>query len=66
VSAQSAVVEHPCGTGVIMVNLYTTPREDVSIGVRHLPMYTPIVGLAGEYLKDLIKYPPQFKIGLCT
>ncbi len=52
--------------GGIMVNLYTNPQEDASIGVRHIPMATPVMGAAGEYMKDLIKYPPQFKIGFLS
>jgi len=49
--------------GVIMVNPYTNPKEDVSIGLRHLPMGVPLAGAAGWYMKELVKYPPQFKIG---
>lgn len=49
-----------------MVNLYTNPQEDVSIGVRHIPMAVPAMGEAGWYMKELMKYPPQFKIGFMT
>jgi hypothetical protein len=52
--------------GMIAFNLYTNPQEDVSIGIRHLPMMIPVVGAAGDYLKDLMKYPPQFKIGFIS
>jgi arylsulfatase A-like enzyme len=52
--------------GAIMVNLYTNPQEDVSDGVRHIPMMVPVIGTAGAYMKELIKYPPQFKIGFVT
>jgi len=49
--------------GAIAVNLYTNPREDVSIGIRHIPMAVNLLGSAGWYMKELLKYPPQFKIG---
>jgi arylsulfatase A-like enzyme len=52
--------------GAVLVNLYTNPQEDVSIGVRHIPMAVPVIGTAGDYMKELIKYPPQFKIGFIT
>src|SRR5215510_12023002 len=52
--------------GVIMVNLYSNPQEDASIGVRHIPMVVPVIGAAGAYMKELIKYPPQFKIGFMS
>jgi arylsulfatase len=29
-----------------MFNLYTDPKEDVSIGIRHLPMAVPVLGAA--------------------
>jgi arylsulfatase len=49
--------------GGVMVNLYTNPQEDVSIGIRHIPMAVPLLSAAGWYMKELVKYPPQFKIG---
>ncbi|MBI1816341.1 MAG: sulfatase-like hydrolase/transferase [Deltaproteobacteria bacterium] len=52
--------------GGIVVNLYTNPQEDASIGVRHIPMAVPVMGSAGWYYKELIKYPPQFKIGFLS
>lgn len=52
--------------GAIMFNLYTNPQEDVSIGVRHIPMAVSVIGAAGWYLQELIKYPPQFKIGFIS
>jgi hypothetical protein len=36
--------------GAIMVNLYTNPQEDASIGVRHIPMAVPVIAAAGEYM----------------
>src|SRR5262245_758018 len=52
--------------GVVMVNLYTNPQEDVSVGVRHIPMAVPVIGAAGTYMKELVKYPPNFKIGFLS
>lgn len=52
--------------GGVLVNLYTNPQEDVNIGVRHIPMAVPVMGTAGWYAKELIKYPPQFKIGFMS
>lgn len=49
--------------GVIMINLYTDPQEDVPVGIRHIAMTVPIGSAGGEYIKDLFKYPPQFKVG---
>jgi arylsulfatase len=47
--------------GAIVFNLYTNPQEDVSIGIRHIPLAVPLGETGGWYLKELIKYPPQFK-----
>ncbi len=52
--------------GAVMVNLYTNPQEDVNIGIRHIPMTTPVGALAAWYMEELIKYPPQFKIGFLS
>jgi len=52
--------------GAICFNLYTNPQEDVSVGVRHIPMVVPVIGTAGWYMKELVKYPPQFKIGFLS
>ena len=49
-----------------MVNLYTNPQEDVSIGIRHIPMAVPVGGAAVWYMQELIKYPPQFKVGFLS
>ena len=38
----------------------------MTIGVRHLPMMIPVIGTAGWYMKELMKYPPQFKIGFLS
>jgi arylsulfatase len=52
--------------GGVGVNLYTNPQEDASVGIRHIPAMVPLMGAAGEYMKDLVKYPPQFKIGFLS
>jgi arylsulfatase A-like enzyme len=52
--------------GTIMFNLYQNPQEDVSIGVRHIPMLIPVMQSAAFYMQELIKYPPQFKIGFLS
>lgn len=49
--------------GAIMFNLYTNPQEDVSVGIRHIPALGPVVLASAFYMQELIKYPPQFKIG---
>jgi len=47
--------------GVVMVNLYTDPREDVTVGLRHLPLEVLVQGALKPYMDDLVKYPPQVK-----
>jgi len=49
--------------GTTMVNLYTNPQEDVSIGVRHLPITMPLLAEVTRYTEVLKKYPPQEKVG---
>ena len=29
-------------------------------------MMVPVIGTAGWYMKELVKYPPQFKIGFLS
>src|ERR1035441_5388608 len=41
--------------GVIMINLYTDPQEDVNVGIRHIPMITSVGAAMEFYMKDLIK-----------
>jgi hypothetical protein len=53
------------GAGIV-VNLYTNSQEDVSVGIRHIPMAVPVFGTAAWYMKELIKYPPEFKIGFLS
>jgi hypothetical protein len=52
--------------GAVMVNLYLNPQEDVSVGVRHLPMTVPVASTAGWYAGELMKYPPKFNIGFLS
>ncbi len=52
--------------GVIMINLYTDPQEDVNVGIRHIPMITSMGGAMEAYMRDLIKYPPEFKVGFMS
>jgi arylsulfatase len=52
--------------GAVTVNLYTDPQEDVGVGARHIPAMVPIIGATGIYLKELVKYPPSFKIGFVS
>jgi arylsulfatase len=52
--------------GGIMFNLYTNPQEDVSIGIRHIPMSVPVATTAGWYMQELVRYPPRFKIGFLS
>jgi arylsulfatase len=52
--------------GAIGFNLYTNPQEDVSIGIRHIPMAVLLIGASGWYMQELIKYPPEFKIGFLS
>ena len=52
--------------GVIMINLYTDPQEDVNVGIRHIPMITSVGAAMEFYMKDLIKYPPRFKVGFAS
>ena len=47
--------------GGVMFNLYTNPQEDVSIGIRHIPMMMPLGAVVRDYMKILLSYPPQFK-----
>ena len=49
--------------GVLMVNLYTDPQEDVNSGIRHIPMMVPLGAEATRYQEVLKKYPPKIKIG---
>ncbi|WP_240453751.1 sulfatase-like hydrolase/transferase [Chachezhania antarctica] len=49
--------------GAIAINLYTNPQEDVNVGVRHIPALVPVMATQSMYIKELMDYPPQFKIG---
>ena len=49
--------------GVTMTNLYTDPKEDVSIGIRHLPIAVIMNAEGKRYKEVLRKYPPITKVG---
>src|SRR5262249_45465015 len=49
--------------GAIAINLYTNPQQDVSVGVRHIPITVPVMAEATRYREVLKKYPPKFKVG---
>jgi hypothetical protein len=48
--------------GVLMVNLYTDPQEDVNSGIRHIPMMVPLGAEASRYQEVLKKYPSKVKV----
>jgi arylsulfatase len=49
--------------GAIVTNLYTNPQEDISVGVRHLPMAVMLGQEAQRYQKVLDKFPITIKVG---
>jgi arylsulfatase len=49
--------------GAIAINLYTNPQQDVSVGVRHIPVAVPLIAEAARYREVLKNYPPKFKVG---
>ena len=49
--------------GVIVTNLYTNPKEDVSIGVRHIPMGVLLGAEAQRYNAVLEEFPIEIKVG---
>jgi arylsulfatase len=49
--------------GAVMSNLYTNPGEDISVGVRHIPMAVMVGAEAERYGKVLEKFPKQVKVG---
>jgi arylsulfatase A-like enzyme len=49
--------------GAILNNLYTNPKEDENVGVRHIPMGMPLMAETERYGAVLKKYPPQTKVG---
>lgn len=48
--------------GVTMTNLYENPQEDLSVGIRHLPITIPIGEEATRYTQVLAKYPPNISV----
>jgi len=49
--------------GAVIINLYENPQEDVSVGIRHIPISVMIGGELNRYKEVLKKFPPQMKIG---
>jgi arylsulfatase len=49
--------------GAIAINLFTNPQQDVSVGVRHIPITVPLIAETARYREVLKRYPPNFKIG---
>jgi arylsulfatase len=52
--------------GAVCINLYTNPQQDVSVGVRHIPMTVPVMGEVSRYFQVLKKYPPKVKVGFVS
>lgn len=49
--------------GATITNLYTNPQEDISIGIRHIPM-SVLVGQEGERYGNVLKeFPIVIKVG---
>jgi len=49
--------------GAVIINLYENPREDVSVGIRHIPLSVMLGAEMNRYKAVLKKFPPQMKIG---
>ena len=49
--------------GVTMVNLYTDPREDVNVGIRHIPASVVLGAEYGRYVEVLKRFPSRVKVG---
>jgi arylsulfatase A-like enzyme len=49
--------------GALATNLYTDPQEDISVGIRHIPMVTLIGAEINRYEEVLTKFPPRMKVG---
>jgi arylsulfatase len=49
--------------GAIAINLWTNPQQDVSVGIRHIPITVPLLAEAARYREVLKNYPPKFKVG---
>ncbi|WP_413587621.1 sulfatase-like hydrolase/transferase [Bdellovibrio sp. HCB274] len=58
----SGTVQNSSGSNLF--NLYTNPKEDETIGIRHIPMGVPLQAELYRYMEVLKKYPPKKVIGL--
>ncbi len=59
----SGPIESDLG-GAVMVNLYTDPREDVAVGIRHLPLAVPLMAELERYADVLERFPPRTTVGM--
>ena len=48
--------------GALVTNLYTDPQEDVSCGIRHIPLVTILGAEMARYQEVMTKYPPKIKV----
>lgn len=49
--------------GVVMTNLYMNPQEDITSGIRHIPMGVLVGAEAQRYNDVLKKFPINIKVG---
>ncbi len=52
--------------GATVTNIYTNPQEDISVGVRHIPITIPLLGEITRYVQVLKKYPPKIIVGFAA
>lgn len=48
--------------GTTMTNLYTNPQEDITVGIRHLPVTIPLGQEASRYADVLKRYPLNISV----
>jgi arylsulfatase len=48
--------------GTVAVNLYTDPKEDISVGIRHIPILSVMANEFQRYAKVMEKFPAQTKV----
>lgn len=49
--------------GATVTNIYTNPQEDISVGIRHIPITIPLLAEGTRYAEVLKRFPPKIKIG---
>lgn len=52
--------------GPTMVNLYTDPQEDVTVGIRHIPATVVLGAEYNRYSEVLKRFPPRVKVGFTS